>query len=275
MTFAYSVTEPLLKDVTNQMPDAICELAPIGVNRSLIANRDKPPFDDPDLRHAMALSFDRKAFIDIVTEGRGKGRRSWISAPRSFASPDRSSRAQSIDHRNPTRRGTGFRNGFWRAELIMGSGREEIMDKRAAVGCGRSRCRPSRAAGQRRQRYRLRFGELVEVADRQTSPPIGCSSFHPNCSPLEDRNSGQALRGLVPLSAPRPNFTWVMLTIRERKPRLLREAQLNYRFRQSHKSDHPFPLPLRAGVAALSSELPDSSCWSQCCRPQPYLPRRI
>jgi peptide/nickel transport system substrate-binding protein len=71
MTFAYSVTAPLLKDVTNQMPAAICELAPIGVNRSLIANREKPPFDSPDLRRAMALSFDRKAFIDIVTEGQG------------------------------------------------------------------------------------------------------------------------------------------------------------------------------------------------------------
>ena len=59
MTFAYSVTEPLLKDVRSQRPDAICELAPIGVNRSLIANREKPPFDNPDLRHAMALSFDR------------------------------------------------------------------------------------------------------------------------------------------------------------------------------------------------------------------------
>src|SRR6516164_1628461 len=71
MTFAYSVTEPLLKDVNSQMPGAICELAPIGVNRSLITNRDKPPFDNPDLRRAMALSFDRKAFIDIVTGGQG------------------------------------------------------------------------------------------------------------------------------------------------------------------------------------------------------------
>jgi peptide/nickel transport system substrate-binding protein len=71
MTFAYSVTEPLLKDVSRQMPRAICELAPIGVNRSLIANRDKPPFDNPDLRRAMALSLDRKAFIDIITEGKG------------------------------------------------------------------------------------------------------------------------------------------------------------------------------------------------------------
>jgi peptide/nickel transport system substrate-binding protein len=71
MTFAYSVTEPLLKEVTTQMPAAVCELAPIGVNRSLIANRDKPPFDNPDLRRAMALSLDRKAFIDIITEGKG------------------------------------------------------------------------------------------------------------------------------------------------------------------------------------------------------------
>jgi Bacterial extracellular solute-binding proteins, family 5 Middle len=43
MTFAYSVTEPLLKDVKRQMPGAICELAPIGVNRSLIANRESRP----------------------------------------------------------------------------------------------------------------------------------------------------------------------------------------------------------------------------------------
>ena len=30
-----------------------------------------PPFDNPDLRQAMALSFDRQAFVDIVTEGHG------------------------------------------------------------------------------------------------------------------------------------------------------------------------------------------------------------
>src|ERR1700745_73053 len=40
MTFAYSVTEPLLKDVSSQMPDAICELARTGASRSLIVNRD-------------------------------------------------------------------------------------------------------------------------------------------------------------------------------------------------------------------------------------------
>jgi peptide/nickel transport system substrate-binding protein len=84
MTFAYGVTEPLLKDVINQMPEAICELAPIGVNRSLIVNRDKPPFDNPDLRRAMALSFDRKAFIDIVTGDRATLAASCNHNPRGF-----------------------------------------------------------------------------------------------------------------------------------------------------------------------------------------------
>src|SRR6266581_1444378 len=71
MTFPYSLTVPLLKDVRSQMPQAICELAPGGINRNLIVNRDVPPFDNPDLRRAMALSLDRKAFIDIISEGQG------------------------------------------------------------------------------------------------------------------------------------------------------------------------------------------------------------
>ena len=71
MTFPYSLEVPLLKDVKNQMPEAICELAPLGISRSLIVNRDKPPFDNPDLRQAMALSLDRQAFINIITEGQG------------------------------------------------------------------------------------------------------------------------------------------------------------------------------------------------------------
>jgi peptide/nickel transport system substrate-binding protein len=73
MTFPFTLTVPLLKDVQRQMPQAICELTPDGgVNRNLIVNRDTPPFDNPDLRRAMALSLDRKAFIDILTEGQGE-----------------------------------------------------------------------------------------------------------------------------------------------------------------------------------------------------------
>src|SRR5215510_1420876 len=71
MAFPYSLTVPLLKDVKSQMPQAMCEMGPVGLNRNLLVNREVPPFDNPDLRQAMALSLDRKAFIDILTEGEG------------------------------------------------------------------------------------------------------------------------------------------------------------------------------------------------------------
>src|SRR5437764_14338153 len=71
MTFSYSLPVPLLHDAKSQLPQAICELTPGSINRNLLINRDKPPFDNRDLRRAMALSLDRQAFIDIITEGQG------------------------------------------------------------------------------------------------------------------------------------------------------------------------------------------------------------
>jgi peptide/nickel transport system substrate-binding protein len=73
MTFPYTLTVPLFKDVRRQRPDAICELTPEGgINTALLVNRDRPPFDSPELRRALALSLDRKAFIDIISEGQGE-----------------------------------------------------------------------------------------------------------------------------------------------------------------------------------------------------------
>jgi peptide/nickel transport system substrate-binding protein len=72
MTFPFTLTVPLMKDVKNQLPQAICELAPQGgINRHLLVNREKPPFDNPEVRRAMALSLDRKAFVDIISAGQG------------------------------------------------------------------------------------------------------------------------------------------------------------------------------------------------------------
>src|SRR5205807_3946027 len=67
----YGTTVPLLEDVKSQAPHAICELTATNVSRNLILNPEKPPFDKPDLRRALALSLDRKAFIDIETQGKG------------------------------------------------------------------------------------------------------------------------------------------------------------------------------------------------------------
>jgi peptide/nickel transport system substrate-binding protein len=72
MTFPYNVTVPLLRDIASQAPQAHCELLPTGNARSLLVNRNAPPFDDPDIRRAMALSLDRKSFVDILSEGEDK-----------------------------------------------------------------------------------------------------------------------------------------------------------------------------------------------------------
>src|SRR5260370_40960655 len=42
------------------------------VSRTMIGNRISPPFDNPDLRRAMSLTIDRKAFNDIINEGQGE-----------------------------------------------------------------------------------------------------------------------------------------------------------------------------------------------------------
>jgi peptide/nickel transport system substrate-binding protein len=67
----YTVTIPQLKDVKSQAPQANCELVVGNTSRNLIVNRAVPPFDNADLRRAMALSLDRKAFVDILAEGQG------------------------------------------------------------------------------------------------------------------------------------------------------------------------------------------------------------
>ena len=46
-------------------------MAPTNVLRSVIINREAKPFDNPDLRRAIALTLDRPAFIDTLTQGKG------------------------------------------------------------------------------------------------------------------------------------------------------------------------------------------------------------
>jgi peptide/nickel transport system substrate-binding protein len=72
MTWPWNVTIPLVKDVRNQAPDAICELKTSNARSTLIIKRNAPPFDNPDIRRAMALTLDRKSFIDIMGEGQFK-----------------------------------------------------------------------------------------------------------------------------------------------------------------------------------------------------------
>ncbi len=69
MTFPTHLSIALVKDVLKQAPKSICKIEPTNVSTNLIVNRDSPPFDNPDVRMAMAMTLDRKAFSDILYEG--------------------------------------------------------------------------------------------------------------------------------------------------------------------------------------------------------------
>jgi peptide/nickel transport system substrate-binding protein len=72
MTYPTDVSVSLLRDIKQQDPAAQCVMRRTNVNTNLIVNRDAPPFDNPDIRRALALAIDRKAFNDIINEGQGR-----------------------------------------------------------------------------------------------------------------------------------------------------------------------------------------------------------
>jgi peptide/nickel transport system substrate-binding protein len=68
MTFPTEVSIPL-KDVKSQAPNAVCVVEPNNVSANIIINSSAPPFDNLDIRRALALALDRIAFISILFEG--------------------------------------------------------------------------------------------------------------------------------------------------------------------------------------------------------------
>jgi peptide/nickel transport system substrate-binding protein len=71
LTFPFGITVPLMKNIKAEAPKAVCDLEPANQSTNLIVNRDAPPFDSPEIRRAMALTLDRKSFIDILADGQG------------------------------------------------------------------------------------------------------------------------------------------------------------------------------------------------------------
>ena len=72
MTYPTDVSVPLTKDIRTQAPYAQCTMRRTNVDTNLIINRDVAPFDNPDIRRALALSLDRKSFNHIINEGQGR-----------------------------------------------------------------------------------------------------------------------------------------------------------------------------------------------------------
>jgi peptide/nickel transport system substrate-binding protein len=65
----YGTTVPLLQDIKSQVPQANCVMTSTNVSRNVIMNPEKPPFDKSEVRRAVGLTLDRKAFIDIIGQG--------------------------------------------------------------------------------------------------------------------------------------------------------------------------------------------------------------
>jgi peptide/nickel transport system substrate-binding protein len=68
VSFPTDVTVALVNDAKKQAPALQCKIRAIG-SSNLIINRDAPPFDNPDIRQALALTLDRSAFNKIMNEG--------------------------------------------------------------------------------------------------------------------------------------------------------------------------------------------------------------
>jgi len=72
MTFPFEMTIPLVRDIKQQMPTAICEVVPTNVSTNLLVNQKVAPFDNPEIRRAAALTMERVDFSRIMTEGQAR-----------------------------------------------------------------------------------------------------------------------------------------------------------------------------------------------------------
>ena len=69
LTFPWEMTANDLKFVKKESTAALCETTSMNLNVNLLVNRTAPPFDSPDMRRALVLALDRKAFVDTLTQG--------------------------------------------------------------------------------------------------------------------------------------------------------------------------------------------------------------
>ena len=81
MTFPYEMTIPLVRDIKAQMPSAVCDVVTTNASTNLLVNQKVPPFDNPEIRRAVALTLDRGDFVRIMSEGQNRVGGALLPAP--------------------------------------------------------------------------------------------------------------------------------------------------------------------------------------------------
>ncbi len=70
LTFVSDITVSGLKDINAKTPNAQCQFVPSNNTINMIVNAGAPPFDNLQVRKAMAMALDRPAFNTILAEGK-------------------------------------------------------------------------------------------------------------------------------------------------------------------------------------------------------------
>ena len=181
MTFPYEVSVPLVKDVRNQAPQAICEIKPMNGRANLLIT-DAPPFNNLVLRRAMQLSLDRKSFIDILGEGQYDVGAVLQPPPEGIWGMPLEMLQQLIGYGPDVQKNREQARGMMRS---LGYGPDNRLKLKVVAQhrlVSRSRSDPARPAQRNLDRRRARDGR-----DRQLGPEADAQGFYRRYEPLRQR----------------------------------------------------------------------------------------
>ena len=135
-----SVTIPTLKDFKEQAPQAICEVRRGNVPRTMLINPHEPPFDNPELRRAMASGLRPQGVPRHPQRGQGADRRRHDAAARAASGACRRRCCRRCPAMGPTwKRTAPKRARSWRSSATGRTSRWRSRYRRATFRLGATR----------------------------------------------------------------------------------------------------------------------------------------